>query len=142
MAIRTKPRSDVDVRTEASRVADILDEMKAAFTAIDKLSSADRALLSRLGDHGSAVIPTLARDAGLTGTAARAALNALTAAGLVTEGIGRPQYPAITNLGRVVLAEIRRRAALADGVPAELAGDLTIAAEAVARLRDRLESAA
>ncbi len=142
MAIRTQLRSDVDVRTEAARVAGILDEMKAAFAAIDRLTGADRALLARLGDHGSAVIPTLARDAGLAGAAARTALNTLTASGLVAEGIGRPQYPAITNLGRVVLAEIRRRDALADGVPAELAGDLTIAAEAVARLRDRLDSAA
>ncbi len=143
MAIRTQPRPESDAPAEAARVAAALEEMRAAFAAIDTLNEAGRALLARLEDHGSAAIPALAKDTGLTAAAARDALAALIASGLASTGqTGDAARPAITNLGSVVLAEIRRRTALASPAPPELAGDLAIAADAVARLKARLDRAA
>jgi hypothetical protein len=117
--------------------------MRAAFAAIDTLNEAGRALLARLEDHGSAATTALAKDTGLTAAAARNALAALIASGLASTGqTGDAARPAITNLGSVVLAEIRRRTGLASPAPPELAGDLAIAADAVARLKARLDRAA
>ena len=142
MAIRTQPSRDIDAEAEAARVAAALEEMRAAFAAIDRLGDDDHALLARLGDHGAAAVPTLAADTGLTATAAKTAVAVLSGLGLavVAEPGERGKRPSISNLGRTVLAEIRRRTGAA--ATPELARDLAIAADAVARLRQQLKTAA
>lgn len=130
----------VEIRRAFNALASAGDDLHADLG----ITSAMRALMEHLEDHGPATVPDIARAKNVSRQHIQQVANALEAAGLLAFVANprhkRSPFAAMTDKGTATFAEIRRREAkvltgLADRL---VAGEAAAAADTISKLRAAL----